>query len=1673
MSSATTGELVPTRRGHFAVDPKAKALMLPPEPADARTKGEEQGGAGKGVASLQSNDPIEDAYQALAAASRDERERSNKFPLSSAEMNSAIMPEAASPDGTLTGMSIKVDSLEGASPEAGGSIANEGRRIETADTTFRSDVRNEWVDAVFGKDFFPLNNGGGGGMTDKADMGVRQGTGAAGISHYVTYGALLDPSQSDNAGGPPQTPNDRGPRDRPFLSTSIQSKAQSTPLYSPTLSGGGTLLASASLASLTPSACGGDLGGFGSGDGGGGKGDPFQTPSHANGEHRAARYTVDATPKTPGTQCSQFTPHQQRPKLGITVSRIPLGVYVRSVSLESEAYAAGISPGSILVDMNGMGMLGERSDRALERLWRYAGLFGAEKKGGERSNGSASKRDRASSIGQEDLDSSNKRKAPGPDLQMKKPVQLRLYKNGQTYKVLLLSGKPLAGIDWAPCGNFALVHRVAPNSLAATAGVRRGTLVVGVDGEGMRTLDHAGVAGLLKEKFARGESIRLSLGYTPAASRSGFREKEDKAQNGSSNQMTSVADGSPKDARANNTANSMRDVEVRSRPVEYGAVVDTFFACTGPGAMGSVDDFESLERRKGLPPRSMSASSLPNLGNAQSGMAEVAAYVGAGGIVPPGKILEAATSLARNISTGRRTSPESGKGFGPCPPLAPEVLLGECWNPLASLARSMAYAASGCCETEYLQNGGPFERLGANGEAPSTPMECMSVIEAVGSNAPSILGEATVSAEEVFDAHLLQLLGVAISPGMSATVEGGRRPSAMLMDIVIDVALNDINLCQRLFFVLRSFVASLEEQKLPHGFVGEQSALATRLCRYAQRRLSGRMFDKSAGVDGERHCSEGYPIERESTGASRTERMAQELSHLEIVASKSTESAEYPMQEPNVASPGAVVESSSVEDMPASHGSSRENYEQNSLALDSNDGSSATAKKKSKGKKILRMLKPKSLRGSKKPPSDQSTAAPSTVNGNSAAPNSKKSPKTPHKSFTFTYPFHKNQLQTIDAMPPALSISDAAGHNALTSISLSRKFENMAWILRQLDNSTAAIEKNLMKSFSQKFTDWALNPWSPSKESALASVTASFRTELQLMNFSSSSGAEASTAEARFPVLNPVDPTELLTSVDAEECFILPSAHFPLLLCFNSVSHPGSPKSPTQSRKGGRNDVLYRTTIDILGLESTLPQKANEAFAVQCAVAGVVQESGVSDASRRSQDSATYRWTTNNSLVFETRSNWGHPKAASLKLSTLSKLAGNPDEVDCRNDQTDLGCGFVDLCPLWKQAEERTANSSISTTKKIALFDSVEEFDQHGFIETLSQGDQSKGLELVLRITTTVVSFEEQPKKQKRLLLYKHGDDLRQELLAIQFIERCNQILLSSGLDLKLKTFSCQPVGSNTGFIEWVRGTVPLSELCKSSGSSEPGPAAGMDSRQNSKQEGVADGDIAEYAAALESDVLGPQSHRWFKYQSLPGLRQKMNGSAADNPIQDFLRSAAYDENAPFMVKKDVMANYVKSCAGYCVITYLLGVGDRHLDNILLHQNGHLLHCDYSFILGQDPKTYLPMRITEEMIRGFGGRDSDNFAMFTSFTGAAFLTLRRHNNLHSLLSHICNMIHANMGDLSINQPPEEAILAMRGRFRLDLSDDDALAYIEDVAEKSITSKMWRAVDVMHSLGKHF
>ncbi len=70
----------------------------------------------------------------------------------------------------------------------------------------------------------------------------------------------------------------------------------------------------------------------------------------------------------------------------------------------------------------------------------------------------------------------------------------------------------------------------------------------------------------------------------------------------------------------------------------------------------------------------------------------------------------------------------------------------------------------------------------------------------------------------------------------------------------------------------------------------------------------------------------------------------------------------------------------------------------------------------------------------------------------------------------------------------------------------------------------------------------------------------------------------------------------------------------------------------------------------------------------------------------------------------------------------------------------------------------------------------------------------------------------------------------------------------------------------------------------------------------------------------------------------------------------------------------------MESCASYCVITYLLGIGDRHLENLLIKNDGKLFHIDFGYTMGEDPKPYPPpFKLNKQMINAFAGKFKDRF----------------------------------------------------------------------------------------------
>lgn len=51
-----------------------------------------------------------------------------------------------------------------------------------------------------------------------------------------------------------------------------------------------------------------------------------------------------------------------------------------------------------------------------------------------------------------------------------------------------------------------------------------------------------------------------------------------------------------------------------------------------------------------------------------------------------------------------------------------------------------------------------------------------------------------------------------------------------------------------------------------------------------------------------------------------------------------------------------------------------------------------------------------------------------------------------------------------------------------------------------------------------------------------------------------------------------------------------------------------------------------------------------------------------------------------------------------------------------------------------------------------------------------------------------------------------------------------------------------------------------------------------------------------------------------------------------------------------------------------------MGLGDRHLENIMVTPKAHLAHVDFGYILGEDPKNIQKsMRITDDMVNAMVG----------------------------------------------------------------------------------------------------
>jgi len=256
-------------------------------------------------------------------------------------------------------------------------------------------------------------------------------------------------------------------------------------------------------------------------------------------------------------------------------------------------------------------------------------------------------------------------------------------------------------------------------------------------------------------------------------------------------------------------------------------------------------------------------------------------------------------------------------------------------------------------------------------------------------------------------------------------------------------------------------------------------------------------------------------------------------------------------------------------------------------------------------------------------------------------------------------------------------------------------------------------------------------------------------------------------------------------------------------------------------------------------------------------------------------------------------------------------------------------------------------------------------------------------------------------KKWVKKIMFKEGDDLRQDQLVLQLIILMDSILKRYGLDLMLTPYQVSALSTNDGFVEFVECASNVSAVLKDHNN-----------------------DMMEYFRKHAPNTDGDQA------------------------------SGGFGPHNSYGIKPEVLENYIRSCAGYCVITYILGIGDRHLDNLMVNKDGRLFHIDFGFILGKDPKPFTaPMRICKEMVEGMGGNGSVGFQSFRSKCCQAYKILRRHAKL------IINLLYlmTDSGIKDLTGDPQFAILKVEQKFQAMMDDEQAEEHFLNLIDESVSA----------------
>jgi phosphatidylinositol 3-kinase len=163
----------------------------------------------------------------------------------------------------------------------------------------------------------------------------------------------------------------------------------------------------------------------------------------------------------------------------------------------------------------------------------------------------------------------------------------------------------------------------------------------------------------------------------------------------------------------------------------------------------------------------------------------------------------------------------------------------------------------------------------------------------------------------------------------------------------------------------------------------------------------------------------------------------------------------------------------------------------------------------------------------------------------------------------------------------------------------------------------------------------------------------------------------------------------------------------------------------------------------------------------------------------------------------------------------------------------------------------------------------------------------------------------------------------------------------------------------------------------------------------------------------------------------------------------------------------DRLNRFIESCAFCAVMTLLLGIGDRHLENIMISSEGILFHIDFGYILGRDPKliSTANIRITFEMSDALGNINSDVYKDFDELSGKIFNCLRQYVTTFTCMLNLFAYIQP---EVKPKFTQEEILKEIIKRFVPGANQQQAKIQISNRIDNSTTNTFqYQVIDFFH------